>query len=122
MRLHFNNEYIYTNAATGRMFFETASANRITPPTMEIVDEEARTITLIFADTLKGLPFKWYQPGTGVLLRDAGQVTFSASVVFDLDTGDFIDFSQELTNVKGPHPSLFLSSEEINEIGCGALE
>ena len=121
-RLHYNDRYIYTNAANGRVLIETASANRITPPDMEIVDEEARTVTIIFSDTFKGLPFKWYQPGTGVLLRDAGQVTFQGSIVFDLDTGAFLGFSQEITNLKGPHPALFLSDDETAAIGCGALE
>jgi hypothetical protein len=121
-RVHYNFRFIYSNAANSRVLIETASANQITLPNMEIVDEDARTVTTIFSDTFKGLPFKWYQPGTGVLLRDAGQVTFNGSLVSDLDTGDFIAFTQDVTNVKGPHPSLFLSEAETTAIACGALE
>jgi len=62
-----------------------------------IVDEAAGTIT--FVTTYKGLPEKIKTPGGGVLLRDAGIITFADT--FDLVTGELI--SSE-TVVKGPHP------------------
>ena len=63
-----------------------------------IVDEAAGTIT--FVSTYKGLPQKIKTPHGGVLLRDAGIISFANT--FDLETGDFLS-SETIVN-KGPHP------------------
>ena len=119
-RLHRNSTIVFINAQTGTELIETSTLNLTGPPVLELVDEDQQTITLIYFDTYTGIPFKWLQPGTGVLLRDAGRVTINLSLVFDFD-GNFISLSEEFTGVKGPHPSLFMSNSDYIALGCGAL-
>jgi hypothetical protein len=79
-----------------------------------IIDEAAGTIT--FVTTFKGLPEKIKTPHGGVLLRDAGVITFVET--FDLNTGAFI--SSE-TIVKGPHPEADSDFQLFCEVVSAAL-
>jgi hypothetical protein len=66
--------------------------------TEPIIDEAAGTITFVFS--FKGLPELIKTPHGGVLLRDAGAITFADT--FDLATFEFI--SSEILVQHGPHP------------------
>lgn len=85
------------------------------------VDEEAGTITFHFEDTYTGLPEAWIVPGEGRLMLDAGQITFSFTDVFDLETGEPISSDFEILDVQGPHPIAELPFEEQVALFCGAL-
>ena len=75
-------------------------------PLTVTIDEVTGTLTETFTDRHTGLPVKGMIPGAGVIVRDAGSVTFDVTVVFDLESGDFISFSSVPRDVRGPHPSL----------------
>ena len=75
-------------------------------PITVTIDEVAGTLTETFTDRHTGLPVKGMIPGSGIIVRDAGSVTFDVTVVFDLESGDFISFSSVPRDVRGPHPSL----------------
>jgi hypothetical protein len=79
-----------------------------------IIDESAGTIT--FATTFKGLPELIKTPHGGVLLRDAGVITFVDT--FDLETFDLI--SSEII-VHGPHPEAESDFELFCEVITAAL-
>lgn len=85
------------------------------------VDEEAGTITFHFEDTYTGLPVAWIVPGAGQLMLDAGQITFSFTDVFDLETGELISSDFEILDVRGPHPIAELPFEEQVALFCSAL-
>ena len=70
------------------------------------IDEQAGTVTATFVVTTKGVPFKWQIPGEGVIILDAGTVTFTQVVVSDLVTGDLISVEEFYSDMHGPHPSL----------------
>ena len=80
-----------------------------------LVDEAAGTIT--FFGTNKGLPELIKTPHGGVLIRDAGVITFANT--FDLETGEFI--SAEVTVNKGPHPEADSDFALFCEIVSAAL-
>jgi hypothetical protein len=121
-KLHLNEDIVSTDSATGSVLLVVRNAfNVFSEPVEEIVDEDAGTLTLIFDDTFVGLPLMWMVPGEGVLIRDAGVVRFVATVVLDLETGEEISFTAEITELHGPHPFLDLSDEEIAGIFCGAM-
>lgn len=120
-KLHVNVDIQTVDPGTGAILLREKDAlNVFSEPVVEILDETAGTLTIMFEDTVTGNPFKWLVPGEGVLIRDAGQVTFSGTVVIDLATGDVISFDEEIS-IKGPHPGLDLSEEEILAIFCGAM-
>ena len=119
-RQHINYDWIMFNPANGSTVIESAAFNWITPPVMELVDEELGTLTWIFEDTFIGLTHKWRQPGVGVLLRDAGTMTFQLTLVFELNTMELLDESFNIM-ANGPHPFTFMSDPERAEIICGAL-
>jgi hypothetical protein len=79
-----------------------------------IIDEAAGTIT--FITTFKGLPEKIKTPNGGVLLRDAGLISFVDT--FDLATGALI--SSE-TIVKGPHPEADSDFQAFCQVFTAAL-
>lgn len=121
-KVHVNENIVSTDSATGSVLLVIRNAfNVFSEPVEEIVDEDAGTLTLIFDDTFVGLPLRWMVPGEGVLLRDAGVVRFVATVVLDLETGEEISFTEEITELHGPHPFLDLSDEEVAAIFCGAM-
>jgi hypothetical protein len=76
----------------------------------------------MFEDTVRGVPFKWRVPGEGVVLLDAGTVTFSGTVVIDIATDEVISFDVEITDMHGPHPSLTQPESETLEIFCAAMQ
>jgi len=119
-RQHINYDWTMFNPVTDKSVIETGAFNVTTPPVMELVDENLGTLTLIFEDTLKGLVFKWLQPGVGVLLRDAGVISYQLTLVIDMDTGDLIDEDFNILS-KGPHPYSFMSQPDGAAIICGAL-
>lgn len=121
-RTHFNDEIVSTDPDTGDVLLITRnSGNVFSAPVVEIIDEEAGTLTLMFEDTFRGVPFKWRVPGEGVILLDAGTVTFNVTVVIDLATGEEISFEQTLSDVHGPHPSLAQPGSETEAIFCSAM-
>jgi hypothetical protein len=101
---------IYVRAA-----FSLESVGEVT------VDDEAGTITFHFEDTYTGLPVAWIVPGKGKLMLDAGQITFTFTEVFDLETGEPISSDFEILDVRGPHPIAELPFEEQVALFCGAL-
>lgn len=121
-RTHFNDHIVATNPATGEVLLvERNSGNVFSEPVVETVDEEAGTLTVMFEDTFRGVPFKWRVPGEGVILLDAGTVTFTGTVVIDLATDEVISFEETISDLHGPHPSLSLPESEIIALFCEAL-
>jgi hypothetical protein len=121
-RTHFNDDIVSTDPATGEVLLvERNSGNVFSEPVVEIIDEEAGTLTLMFEDTFRGVPLKWRVPGEGVVLLDAGTVTFNATLVIDLATDEVISFEETLSDLHGPHPSLTQPDSETLDIFCEAL-
>jgi hypothetical protein len=75
----------------------------------------------MFEDTFRGVPLKWRVPGEGVVLLDAGTVTFNATLVIDLATDEVISFEETLSDLHGPHPSLTQPDSETTDIFCAAM-
>lgn len=88
-----------------------------TPVVIE-VDEVAETRTESFTDRFTGLAVMWLVPGSGVLVRDAGSVTFDVTLVFDLETDELISVTQVTRDVKGPHPFI---EEDFFDDACEVL-
>lgn len=121
-RVHFNDDIVLTDPDTGEVLLvERNSANVFSQPVVEIIDEEAGTLTVMFEDTFRGVPFKWRIPGGGVILLDAGTVTFTGTVVIDLATDEVISFEETISDLHGPHPSLSQPESVTVEIFCDAL-
>jgi hypothetical protein len=74
-------------------------AQRFSAPTL-VVDEQAGTYTYVF--TITGMLDQLRASQGGVLIRDAGLLTFA--ITFDLETDAFI--SNEVVALSGPHPEL----------------
>lgn len=121
-RTHVNSHIVSTDPDTGEVLLvERNSANVFSEPVMETVDEEAGTLKVMFEDTHRGVPLKWRVPGEGVILLDAGTVTFTGTVVIDLATDEIISFDETISDLHGPHPSLTEPESEINALFCGAM-
>ena len=121
-RNHVNTDIVSTDPDTGEVLLVERNAQNIfSEPVVEIFDEEAGTLTLMFEDTVRGVPFTWRVPGEGVILLDAGSVTFNATLVIDLATDEVISFEETLSDVHGPHPSLTQSDSETLAIFCAAM-
>jgi hypothetical protein len=121
-RTHFNDDVVTTDPDTGEVLLvQRNSGNVFSEPVVEIIDEEAGTLTVMFEDTFRGVPLKWRVPGEGVILLDAGTVTFTGTVVIDLATDEVLSFEETLSDVHGPHPFLMLSEEETLDLFCGAM-
>lgn len=90
-------------------------------PTTVTVDEEAGTRTETFRQTFRGLVVHLVVPGEGVLIRDAGNLTRTLTVVFDLESGELIDVRTSDVVIRGPHPSFDMPFEEFAALFCGAL-
>lgn len=121
-RVHFNDEIVSTDSITGEVLLvERNAGNVFSEPVVEIIDEEAGTLTVMFEDTIRGVPLKWRVPGEGVILIDAGTVTFTGTAVVDLATDEVISLNVTLSNLHGPHPSLTQPESETLEIFCDAL-
>jgi hypothetical protein len=121
-RTHFNDDIVSTDPATGEVLLvERNAGNVFSDPVVEIIDEDAGTLTVMFEDTFRGVPFKWRVPGEGVVLLDAGTVTFNTTLVIDLATDEIISFEETLSDLHGPHPSLTLPESESTNIFCEAM-
>ena len=121
-RTHQNTQIISTDSATGEvLLIEQTASNVFSEPAVEVVDEEAGTLTVTFEDTFRGAPFKWRIPGEGVIILDAGTVTFTTTLVIDLATGEELSFDVAYSDMHGPHPSLLQSDSEWTEMFCGAM-
>ena len=90
-------------------------------PVVEVIDEEAGTLTLTFDDTHRGVPFKWRVPGEGVILLDAGTVNIVVTVRDRLGhrrghllRGDIVGHARA-TSITHP------AGERDDEIFCGAM-
>ena len=122
-RTHLNVSGGSVSSATGEVLLvERTSTTTFSQPEIQIIDEEAETLTQIFEDTIRGVPFKWRVPGEGVVLLDAGTVTLHVTVVSDLATEELISFDVEITDVHGPHPALTQPESELIEIFCAAMQ
>jgi hypothetical protein len=94
----------FMSPASGRTTFTTDDGRQVVQHFAqlfiqeEIVDEQAGTLTLLF--TFKGLPSQLKSAQGGVVLRDAGIITFALTL--DLETGEELSFETIL--IKGPHP------------------
>lgn len=121
-RTHINADIVSTDPATGEVLLvERNSGNMFSEPVVEIIDEEAGMLTVMFEDTFRGVPLKWRVPGEGVILLDAGTVTLTGTVVIDLATDEVISFEVTLSDLHGPHPSLTQPESETTDIFCGAM-
>ncbi len=121
-RSHVNDHIVSSDPATGEVLLvERSSSNVFSEPAVEVFDEEAGTLTLMFEDTIRGVPLKWRVPGEGVVLLDAGTVTFNATLVIDLATDEVISFEVTFSDLHGPHPSLTQPESETLDIFCEAL-
>ena len=121
-RTHFNDDIVTTDPDSGDvLLIERNSGNVFSEPVAELIDEEAGTLTVMFEDTFRGVPLKWRVPGEGVILLDAGTVTFTGTVVIDLATDEVIFFEETLSDLHGPHPSLTQSDNETTDIFCEAM-
>ena len=122
-RTHLNFEIVYADPETGDVLAIERDAETFfdDAPLSETVDEDAGTRTVVFESTLAGLPFRAIVPGEGVLLRDAGRITFLTTVVFDLATGEELSFEEEVTDVRGPHPFIELTPEERIALLCSVV-
>ena len=120
---HVNFAVNSVDAETGAVrLYERDGFTVFSEPVLETIDEVAGTLTLVFEETHKGTPLKWLIPGEGVILLGAGQVTFTATMVIDLATGEEISFEQEFSGVRGPHPALDLTRDEAIAAFCGAMQ
>jgi len=97
----------FQETASGTSIFTAANGKSVTltfaqrfsaPPL--IIDEQAGTSTYVF--TITGMLAQLRAAQGGVLIRDAGLLTFA--ITFDLETGAFI--SNEVVALNGPHPEL----------------
>lgn len=104
IRIHVNFQATYSGP--GGSAQEQGAYTIHGSPVTVTIDEVAGTLTETFTDRHTGLPVKGMIPGSGMIVRDAGSVTFDVTVVFDLESGDFISFSSVPRDVRGPHPSL----------------
>ena len=107
MVVHFGSTFILHSPDTGETLYRTEAAKFSAEPETEVFDPVAETLTISFEDTFTGLPAKWAKRGEGVLLRDAGWVTFQGTVVLDVsgDEPEVISFDETITQ-RGPHPEL----------------
>jgi hypothetical protein len=120
-RTHTNISGRFVSSETGELLLvERNSVNLFHEPVVEVIDEEAGTLTLMFEDTLRGATFKWRVPGEGVVHLEAGTATFRATLVIDLATFELISSDEEITDVHGPHPTL--TESEILEVLCAAMQ
>ncbi|MDX6678432.1 MAG: hypothetical protein QOE31_2484 [Solirubrobacteraceae bacterium] len=104
---------VITNPLTARsVVLSTAGQFRDVAP---VVDEQAGTIT--FHPRSTGLPEKIQTAHGGVLLRDAGVISFADT--FDLQTGEFIS-SQTIVD-HGPHPEADSDFTKFCDVMTGAL-
>ncbi|MGH8942990.1 MAG: hypothetical protein ACRDWF_09270, partial [Acidimicrobiia bacterium] len=63
-RNHVNTDIVSTDPDTGEVLLVERNAQNIfSEPVVEIFDEEAGTLTLMFEDTVRGVPFTWRIPG-----------------------------------------------------------
>lgn len=121
-RTHFNDHVVSTDPDTGEVLLVVRnSGNVFSEPLVETIDEEAGTLTVMFEDTFRGVPLKWRVPGEGVILLDAGTVTFTGTVVIDLATDEIISFDETISDMHGPHPFLTQPEDEIIALFCEAM-
>lgn len=104
---------VVTNPLNGRsVVLSSAGQFRDVTP---VIDEAAGTIT--FLPTVTGLALKIQTADGGVLLRDAGLISFADT--FDLDSGEFI--SSQTTVTHGPHPQAESDFTKACDVISGAL-
>lgn len=117
--VHFGSTFILHSPDTGETLYRTEAAKFSAEPETEVFDPVAETLTISFEDTFTGLPAKWAKRGEGVLLRDAGWVTFEGTVVLDVsgDEPEEISFEETITQ-RGPHPEL---ETDVVAFICDAL-
>lgn len=93
-------------------------------PVSESFDPATGLLTLVFEDTFVGNPEKWRIPGIGVVVRDAGFLSWTVTVVIDTNTDELV--SEEFTDVviHGPHPifenGFSFTDDQLAQV-CSAL-
>ena len=122
-RTHLNIEIIYTDPESGEVLLVERDAETFfdDAPTSETIDEDAGTRTVVFESTITGLPLNSIVPGDGVLIRDAGRISETITVVYDLETGEQLSFDEEFTDVRGPHPFIELAPQERVALFCSVV-
>jgi hypothetical protein len=119
---HYNATEVYFSPDTGERLIRQAAAT-YRGYSSEEFDEETMIATITYDDFYVGLPSKWFKPGEGVLLRDAGTLRALGTAVVDFSNPDepvLISLDEEVM-VKGPHPEWFLDFDEFVALGCEAL-
>jgi hypothetical protein len=119
---HYNTTEVFSSPDTGERVIRKAAAT-YRGTSSEEFDEETMIATITYDDSYVGLPSKWFKPGEGVLLRDAGQLRAIGTAVVDFSNPDepvLISLDEEVM-VKGPHPEWFLDFDEFVALGCEAL-
>ena len=53
-----------------------------------------------------------------MISRDAGQLTVRFSISFDVETGEFVGFEEEVLDQNGPHP-IFFDGPPFDEVCRG---
>lgn len=116
---HVNFELVWTDLDNGNRLQVSWAENTEIRGTVEIVDGVE---TIDETQVTRGLWEKWQAPGHGVIVRDAGQVTFDRMIMFDAETGEFLGF-EEAFATKGPHPLIEAGGPfpTYGDAICGAL-
>jgi hypothetical protein len=122
-RTHLNIEIVYTDPETGEVLLVERDAETFLDdaPTSETIDEDAGTRTVVFESTITGLPLNSIVPGDGVLIRDAGRISETITVVYDLETGEQLSLDEEFTDMRGPHPFIELTPQERDALFCSVV-
>jgi hypothetical protein len=90
----------------------------------ETFDPQTQLVTLVFEETTVGNPDKWLIPGVGVLVMDAGLITWTVTVVIDTSTDEVVSEDFSNVTIHGPHPifenGFSYTDEQLAEV-CAAL-
>jgi hypothetical protein len=113
---------VFSSPDTGELLiFQSAHTYRTLA--FEEYDEETGYTTITWDDSYIGLASKWYKPGEGVLMRDAGQLRGVGTAVVDFSNPDepvLISLDEDVS-VKGPHPEHFTEFDDFVAMVCAAL-
>ena len=116
-----NREIVSTDPATGDVLLVESAGGIVFDEGIvdEIADEEAGTLTIKSEVIFRGVPIKWRIPGEGVVILDAGTVTSTLTLVFDLASSDLIFVDVTYSDLHGPHPSL--TQPGLTDVFCVAM-
>lgn len=112
---------VVENQANGA-YAVLSSSNSVTLQGTETLDGDILTIQ--GSDTFRGNEYKWSAPGMGVIVRDAGYISFQYEIVVDTTTGEVLSFSDSIFQQGGLFPWAdqgFDFTPEQAEAVCAAL-